>query len=996
MFLVGSKSGNYSSTATQNVTLTDLGTLLQNDIVLIAVSHAGTATRTLAQITPTGYTNINAAVLTSSDTNIISGSGFYKFMGATPDNSVTLPACAASTNSIAYSIEVWRGVDATTPFAGVAPTTATAINSGLANPPSVSTAATTKGQVVFGMGGGTGDSTQASAVFTNTGATPYDTSPAGPGHFTSSANTTATNRAVSFMGAKRGLAPSTAFDAAITGNNSGNRNAWWAIAFVLKPDATLSAASTLSDALTSGAVGSSWTQGFATTGYYDAAHAVLTALSSGIQVVPPSSFSTNPAYNGLYGNTYYSLRGSSSYIAFPLVLNDSAFVEQMFGFEGNANVGEALTLVFTGNGSGGKWQLRQGTTGGANTILVDNVAFNATNHFWVRIGHNDATDHVYVDAAPNSGGAPGTWTNIIDIARPATLNVDCLRPFFAAGAFSSVASPGTAKWAGFNTAYSTSIGLVLAAAASASVTDNISLIPKTALTVANASSTAANDNLALSFHNLLVIANDASSSTTTNLGSISVKYALVVAAAASQSVADAIVVTPRWAFSIANPASLSTADPLTISPKTTLTIGPASSLSVTDSPLLAPKTSLTVAGASSAGTTGNVVLSPKTSLTLAAALSTTVADNIVLAAKTALVLAAASSAAATDNVLLSAKTSLVVGPASSSSVTDTFAISPKTGLTIAPASSLSITDTLSLAPRTALVIAPAVSPSLVDQVIVSPVLLVADMISPAVVDTLTIAARTPLVVSDEASPSAADSLLLTARTMLAPDPANSPASNDNVTVSPRTSLALANGQSLSVVDGFSLPSGYVLGPSAMNSLTTAGQVSIAIRYALSVSSAVSLSFADNGTVVTAGSIAPSSAVSPSTVDQPTIAPRTALGPAGASSSSTAGNIAITSRTALAPADASSLSFASSPVIALRYALAPAPAASTSAADGVGLGSRTALTLAPAVSLSAAGTVTIGTNWQLLPADLESASVETGLALVAHVTRLAKLRLRIAA
>jgi hypothetical protein len=255
LFFVGSKSGGYSSTATQSISLTDLlgigGTSLtvrQGDLVIIGITHsmATTASRTLAQLTPVdpgaaSYSSPIAASVQANDNNAVSIGLFYKFMGATPDATVTLPVCAASTNAIAYTIEIWRGVDQTTPFAGVAVVSASGANTGLADPPSVSTPASPKGCVV---GGYFGAAVAAASVFANAGATPYDTA---TNMFSSGVQNTATNRAVSGMGFKRGLAISTAFNAAITGSTTTNTGSWAALAFVLKPDATLAAASTLTD-----------------------------------------------------------------------------------------------------------------------------------------------------------------------------------------------------------------------------------------------------------------------------------------------------------------------------------------------------------------------------------------------------------------------------------------------------------------------------------------------------------------------------------------------------------------------------------------------------------------------------------------------------------------------------------------------------------------------------------------------------------------------------
>jgi hypothetical protein len=244
----GSKAGSYSSTSTQSISLTDLldasGATTApaiGDFVVVTIAHsnASGSSRTLAQLTPTtsGYaapTGISASVTApTNETNVCSLAMFGKAMSApSADTSVTLPACSASTTSISYVIEVFTGVDVSSPWA-VTATTASAQNTGLANPPAVTTAASPAGQWIIG---GFGAAVASASVFTNTGATPYDTT---ANYFKSAVQNTATNRSVAGMGIKTGVAVSTAFDAAITGSTTTNTGSWAAISTALKPAPTL-------------------------------------------------------------------------------------------------------------------------------------------------------------------------------------------------------------------------------------------------------------------------------------------------------------------------------------------------------------------------------------------------------------------------------------------------------------------------------------------------------------------------------------------------------------------------------------------------------------------------------------------------------------------------------------------------------------------------------------------------------------------------------------
>lgn len=156
---------------------------------------------------------------------------FYKIMGGTPDTTISIPAAAATTNSVAYTIHVWRGADPVKPFA-VAATPASAQNTGLANPPSVTTPSGPPGCVVLGYFAA---AVAAAAVFANAGATPYDSTT----NMFKSATQGGTNQSVTGMGAKTGLAVSTAFDAAITGSTTTNTGSWCAGSLVLAPPATI-------------------------------------------------------------------------------------------------------------------------------------------------------------------------------------------------------------------------------------------------------------------------------------------------------------------------------------------------------------------------------------------------------------------------------------------------------------------------------------------------------------------------------------------------------------------------------------------------------------------------------------------------------------------------------------------------------------------------------------------------------------------------------------
>src|SRR5205823_1214862 len=74
--------------------------------------------------------------------------------------------------------------------------------------------------------------------------------------------------------------------------------------------------------------------------------------------------------------------------------------------------------------------------------VVGRVAFDPAAHAFWRIRHVTATDQVSFETAPNTGGAPGTWTVRATIARQ--LSIASMYFEVKAGTWTSEAnSPGT-------------------------------------------------------------------------------------------------------------------------------------------------------------------------------------------------------------------------------------------------------------------------------------------------------------------------------------------------------------------------------------------------------------------------------------------------------------------------------------------------------------------------------------------------------------------------
>lgn len=127
-----------ASTATANVATFDItlpAGLQEGDLVIVAVCNTSDASDTHYPVTTSGYTEI--ADLYANDTRDLNATVSYKYMGATPDTTVT---CTGRTGSADYgcfgSATVFRGVRAVNPF-DVPIATATGINSALPDAPAV-------------------------------------------------------------------------------------------------------------------------------------------------------------------------------------------------------------------------------------------------------------------------------------------------------------------------------------------------------------------------------------------------------------------------------------------------------------------------------------------------------------------------------------------------------------------------------------------------------------------------------------------------------------------------------------------------------------------------------------------------------------------------------------------------------------------------------------------------------------------------------------------
>lgn len=146
---VGSASGSTSTggTTVNFSSLVDAGggtpTLQQGDLVILVQGNRAPVGGTPS--TPTGYTNAFGQTSAGS-TNRTTLRIDYKFMGATPDTSVSIPSFASGAG--AYTIHVLRGVSMGATLDGVTPVSAATVNAS-ASPNAPSITPVTAGDWIF-------------------------------------------------------------------------------------------------------------------------------------------------------------------------------------------------------------------------------------------------------------------------------------------------------------------------------------------------------------------------------------------------------------------------------------------------------------------------------------------------------------------------------------------------------------------------------------------------------------------------------------------------------------------------------------------------------------------------------------------------------------------------------------------------------------------------------------------------------------------------------
>jgi len=152
-YVGGQVGGRAGSTSTTNITFSLTGGLAstpsEGDLILIGVM-VGTQGRN-PSCAISGYSTVGTQLNVTSTTYDTSLQVSYLFAGATPPTIFTLPSTGNIADAQSYVVQVWRGVDSTTPF-DVTSVSNNGTATTRANPASITP--TTSGAVVVAMGGG--------------------------------------------------------------------------------------------------------------------------------------------------------------------------------------------------------------------------------------------------------------------------------------------------------------------------------------------------------------------------------------------------------------------------------------------------------------------------------------------------------------------------------------------------------------------------------------------------------------------------------------------------------------------------------------------------------------------------------------------------------------------------------------------------------------------------------------------------------------------------
>ena len=159
----------------------------------------------------------------------------------------------------------------------------------------------------------------------------------------------------------------------------------------------------LADDFNNGAIdGSKWVANSLFSGFTDPT--VPLQETTALQIGPLMQNTDGSHYNGVRSTGAHNFTGGYAYVQ--LTQGPAANTTADAFFTIGLNVDNCYRMyVEAGN------LILQSKLGGAKQTLLT-VAYNPVNHAFWRIRHDEASDQVVFEAAPASGGAPGTWVQL--------------------------------------------------------------------------------------------------------------------------------------------------------------------------------------------------------------------------------------------------------------------------------------------------------------------------------------------------------------------------------------------------------------------------------------------------------------------------------------------------------------------------------------------------------------------------------------------------------
>lgn len=121
-----------------------------------------------------------------------------------------------------------------------------------------------------------------------------------------------------------------------------------------------------------------------------------------LEVGPLLQNTSGSSYRGIRTVNTYNFSGSYAYVELVQAAASNTQGDAMF------TLGNSVTAYYRIYVSGGNL-IGLRNIGGTKTTLFT-IAYNSTNHRFLRIRHDSTTNAVTLDTAPGTGGTPGTWT----------------------------------------------------------------------------------------------------------------------------------------------------------------------------------------------------------------------------------------------------------------------------------------------------------------------------------------------------------------------------------------------------------------------------------------------------------------------------------------------------------------------------------------------------------------------------------------------------------